>query len=843
MQTRKLLPAVAAVALTLSPIMCAWATSKEKVLHAFDFGTDGAFASSALVADGSGNLYGTTPSGGLYGAGTVFELMPQSGGQWKEVLLYQFNGKKQGGTPEAALVFDSQGNLFGTTKYGGKGLRNGTGWGTVFELAKGSNGQWKQTTIHSFYAPTNDGTYPVAPLVVDGNGNLFGTTSGGGVDGCGNNAQGTAFELSPAGGGKWTEAEIHGFGCFDGTNPVAGLTLDAAGNLYTTTSKGGKTAVCNQGCGTVVELSFSAGQWNETVLYSFLGGVDGQNPLGSVVLDSSGNLYGTTQWGGGNGTCSQFGVNLFCGTAFELSPGSGGWTESIIHSFGGGNDGGNPAAGLIFDSAGNLYGTTEWGGGLGNCSPFGTNQFCGTVYQLSHGSSGWTENVIHSFADGTDGNNPTAALIVDTASVLYGTTAGVQDVGVATGTAFRLTPQGGTWAEAVLHTFSNANQGTFPGSIIFGPPGILYGTAGEGGNTHNCSYCGIVFELKRTSTGWKQRVLYDFRGSPDGAVPSSLISDASGNLYGVTSAGGNTTCFYSSSNCGTVFELKRTSRGWKEKILYRFAGGNDGWQPEGIVSDGAGNLYGTTSAGGASNAFCDPQVGCGTVFKLSPTAGGWKETVIYSFNGGTDGSRPGSVPVLDASGNLYGTTIEGGIICRTYAQQGCGTVYELSPSSNGWTEKLLYDFTGGKDGFSPVGNLLFDSTGNLFGTTYNDGGNCNAGHCGLVFELSPGSSGWTENTIYDFPGAAPTSDLVFGSGRTLYGATTTGDGTSCNPSCGFVYKLSQVSGGWKETTLHTFDGKDGANPFGAMILDGTGNLYGPAQGGIYHAGVVFEVIP
>lgn len=315
-----------------------------KVLHRFN-GRDGASPQASLVFDAKGNLYGTTLSGGAYHVGTVFELTPTESGGWKEKILHSFNGK-DGFFPYSNLIFDTSGNLYGTTYYGGR-----NGYGTVFELTPDAGGGWKEKILHSFYGNGKDGFFPYASLIFDNSGNLYGTTSQGGSHG-----GGTAFELIPEPDGGWREKILHSFdfNYEDGFYPTAGLIFDLAGNLYGTTRSGGRS-ICETGCGTVFELTLTAsGSWKERILHTFdrHGGPDGYYPAGNLIFDAAGNLYGTTYSGG---------AYHIGGTVFELTPEpGGGWKERVLHSFYAREE---PGSGVVFDSAGNLYGTTPGGYG------------------------------------------------------------------------------------------------------------------------------------------------------------------------------------------------------------------------------------------------------------------------------------------------------------------------------------------------------------------------------------------------------------------------------------------------------------------------------------------------
>jgi uncharacterized repeat protein (TIGR03803 family) len=382
------------------------------------------------------------------------------------------------------------------------------------------------------------------------------------------------------------------------------------------------------------------------VLYSFGSGNDASGPYAPVAMDSSGNLYGTA--GGGD---------YELGTVFKLTPGSGGWTESVLYSFGGTNDDGEgPLAGLAFDKLGNLYGTTPNGG---------TYEW-GTVFELTPGSSGWTESVLYSFgASKGDGGHAESGVVLDGLGNLYGVVPFGGNGG--RGTAYELSPGSGGWVETLLYRFGGGNDGYFSlGGLTWDGTNKLYGTTSKGGAYDE----GTVFQLARSSGAWKERVLYSFGSAKrDGGFPGtgSLILDGAGNLYGTTEDGGTNICF-SEYDCGTVYELSPGSDGhWKEKILYDFKEGASGFTPLGLVArDKAGNIYGTTSEGG------DSVCACGVVYKLAPQPGGkWKYTVLHKFVAATGGLPEGGV-ILDGKGNLYGTTLGGGA-------HGDGVVFEVTP--------------------------------------------------------------------------------------------------------------------------------------------------------------------
>ena len=407
---------------------------------------------------------------------------------------------------------------------------------------------------------------------------------------------------------------------------------------------------------------------------------------------------------------------------------------SVLHAFNGGAEGGGPYGGVIFDSAGNLFGNLARGGDLRDCV---NSPGCGVVYELSPSSSG-------------------------------------------------------VWKEIPLYVFRN-NTGAVPGgNLLLDSAGEIFGVAEEGGGSPLCGFieqgCGLIFQLSPEGEGYQQSPLWIFNGEGDGGVPSgSLIDDGDSNLYGTTYQGGKTNKVYALGS-GVVFRFSPNgSGGWAEAVLYSFSGGADGALPfAGLIRDAAGNLYGTTYQGGKVNKIC--QYGCGVVFELSPSSSGsWTETVLYSFNGGPDGSNPVGGVAMDAAGNLFGTTAYGG-------PHNFGTVFKLTSRSGAWEETLLHTFAGGSDGGYPYAGVTLDGAGSVYGTT-ESGGN--------------------------------TNDCLGGGG------------------CGVVFKFARVGGEWKETVLHAFTGiSDGEIPEAPLTLGRDGNLYGTAVfRGAFGGGTVFRVTP
>ncbi len=441
--------------------------------------------------------------------------------------------------------------------------------------------------------------------------------------------------LASAASAEWKEQVLYSFlGGTDGAVPIGGIVRDKAGNLYGATLNGGSSSCAGPGqCGVVYQLTPPAqagGEWIETILYTFKGYAysDGATPEGGVIMDGAGNLYGTTGYGG-NGSCPLLGAAVGCGTVYELSPPAkpgDPWTETVLYSFQGGDDGYVAAGDLVFDTAGNLYGATLFGGGQGtSCDIFYGGQ-CGIIFELSppaQKGGQWTEAVLHSFGGGADGAVPNGGLVLDASGAIYGT------------------------------TFAGGNEtGECDGGI-----------EGVG--------CGTVFRLVRpTARGgsWRENVLLRFDGT-DGATPVAGVTfDANGNLDGTVYAGGT-------QGYGGIIELAAplgTSHNWYEKALYAFKGGNSGNNPmAGLVLDTRGDLYGTTYSAGALS---------GAVFGLKPPsqgAGSWTFAILYGFKGSPDGAQPASKLILDTGSTLYGTTQKGGTgACSFY---GCGTVFEISP--------------------------------------------------------------------------------------------------------------------------------------------------------------------
>lgn len=678
----------------------------EKTLRNFH-GEDGFNPNGGFIFDKAGNLYGTTENGGGLGTrscidggcGTVFELSPQANGQWSLTTLYRFTGGSDGSLPNANLVFDGAGDLYGSTREGGD-VGEGLGNGVLFEVSPNAS-SWTEKVLYAFTGGT-DGGEP-DNIISDSAGNLYGATAvGGSSTACRGYSCGAVFELSSSG-GAWAESVLYSFQDTDGESPAGALTFGKGGTLLGTTVSGGTS-----GAGTVFQLTPSNGQWSESVLWDFTGGKDGWEPFFGVTLGAAGQVFSTAIYGGGN---------TGNGTVIELTgTQSGLWKETTLDAFVDGS-GDGPLVNVIFDSAGNLYGTNSRGGKYG----------FGSVYELTpSGNGAWKEQVIYNFLTGSvyngeaEGSGP-SNLIFDGAGNLYGETSTGGSAGF--GSVFELSPVGSSWVGKTLYSFVGGTDGASPqGGLVWDAAGNLYGTTQTGGTGTGChkAACGTVFELSAAGSTWTKATLYNFQGgTTDGEDPvAGLIFDKAGNLYGTTEGGGVDGGNNCGIGCGAVFELSPSNGGWKESILHFFTEkGGDGAIPQaGLVLDGAGNLYGTTPTGGLQNETCG--IGCGTVYELSSVSGGgWKETVIYEF---TQLNGPADRVAFDREGNLYGTT--------------SSLVFELSPAGGGeWNETTLYTFGpfGSGDGYDPEASLVLDQAGNLYGTTP-DGGSAQGG---TVFEI------------------------------------------------------------------------------------------------------------
>jgi uncharacterized repeat protein (TIGR03803 family) len=392
----------------------------------------------------------------------------------------------------------------------------------------------------------------------------------------------------------------------------------------------------------------------------------------------------------------------------------------------------------------------------------------------------------------------------------------------------------------VIHSFTGTTDGMYPvAGVTVDSHGNLYGTTNIGGTGTSCfEGCGAAFKMSRAGSGWVFTTLYDFAGgNDDGGQPGArMIVGPDGVLYGTTSEGGGSGCS-SGEGCGTVFSLQPPAHfsghflsPWTEKVLYRFTGGSDGDSPRSadLLFDNAGNLYGTTIFGGGGSC----QDGCGAVYKLARSGSGWTESVIHSFSASGDGQQPWAGVVQDQSGNLYGTTAQGG-------PHRWGTVYQLIPSGSGYVEHLLFTFDGLSDGGTAYGGLIWDSAGNLYGTTC-----CTSGGDFTIYKLDH-SQGWAFSPLYHSSDFGNTGTLVMDAAGNLYGTLSSGGAYGF----GQVYKLTPSAGGWVFSSVHDFCAggfpcTDGYTPPSGLAIDSQGNLFGTtSNGGAIGGGVVFEITP
>ena len=390
--------------------------------------------------------------------------------------------------------------------------------------------------------------------------------------------------------GAWagTDKVLYAFcsqaNCADGAYPYAGVISDKDHNLYGTTEQGGSSSFA----GLVYELKQTKSGWKEVVLYRFTGGADGGGPMGQLVFDTEGNLYGIANGGG-----------VGYGTVYKLSPSKSGWDFKVIHTFQGGNDGvvGIGVSGLVLDAAGHLYGVTEMGGTAG----------FGTIFVLSRAGSKWSKKTLYNFAAGTDAQDPLMGLTWDSAGNLYGASVGGGTDGC--GAVFELAHQKEAWKESVIYNFTGGDDGCWPefGSVTIPKSGEIYGTTGAGGADNQ----GVIYRLKKSNGTWSETTLYAFTGGNDGGqVFAGVTLDPFGNVFGASA-------YYGSGSYGAVIKLAKQKSGWQEKTLLDFTGSNGGYAYGNIMLGSDNNLYGTTFRGG--NLGCNTvNEGCGVIFEMKP---------------------------------------------------------------------------------------------------------------------------------------------------------------------------------------------------------------------------------
>ena len=395
-------------------------------------------------------------------------------------------------------------------------------------------------------------------------------------------------------------------------------------------------------CAAVLLLVTAAWALGATkLIYSFAGGVDGEYTDTELVMDGVGNLYGTSVQGGAFNS----------GTVFSVTPAG---VHTVLYSFTGGKDGGEPYKGVTLGPDGNLYGTAV-AGGAGSC-----DGGCGVVFKLTNADGAWTQSVIHTFTGGDDGSGPGSPVAFDARGNIYGTTPTGGEDGM--GVVYQLRPKvAGGWVLQVIHAFSGGADGAggSAGKLLIDAEGDLFGVCTAGG----ANGFGTAYEISPRQGQWEFATLYAFQDQPDGALPyGGLVADKTGNLYGTT--------YYAGANDqGTVYRLSRSNGTWTETVLYSFKGGTDGAAPiSSLVADASGNFYGTTSAGGSG-------CGCGVIFKMTRTASGkWVEGVVYRFPGAPAPGTAYNGLVRDAAGDFFGATVNGG-------GGNNGALYEFTPTT------------------------------------------------------------------------------------------------------------------------------------------------------------------
>jgi uncharacterized repeat protein (TIGR03803 family) len=793
-------------------------------LHSFN-GNDGNSPFAALVQGDDGYLYGTTRGGGTNGrGGTVFKI--STNGAFAS--LYSFPGDGydfSAGGVYAGLLKSSDGSFYGATSYevfrmttngvvspvvyfpnepapvstliqGNDGFLYGATGGGVIRI--GTNG-----TLFRLTSPivNYNITYPIPPLVQAEDGSLYGTSWDG-------EAVFQVRFVPPPGPNAVALNTLYSFPAYSNwANPYAGLVQGRDGNFYGTTSTGGAS-----GDGTVYRMTTNGAV---TTLYSFTGGADGATPYASLVQGPDGCFYGTTSDGG----------YFRQGSVFKISA-DGKFT--LLHTFTGAGDSGNPYAPLTPGSDGWFYGTTTglrygastvfkmdtngtlitlatFSAATNGGVPYGAllqasdGYFYGTTYSGCASNCGGVFRVdvnghltnLFSFAGGVNGQNPTAGLVQGTDGYLYGTTQGT-DVKSNYGSVFKIDTSG---AMTTLHSFTAGADGACPyGKLAQGSDGFFYGTTAYAGTNGG----GTVFKI---SLDGELTTLFSFDGFRTGGKPESGPTfGADGSLYG-------TTCIAQDHGfAGTAFKLDANG---KHTVLHWF-NDNEFTFPTSVALGAQGALFGTTSTGGA--------YGEGSVFQISPNG---TYTSLYSFSGQNDGGSPSAGLFEGGDGNLYGTTYGGGV-------DGDGTVFKIT--TNGLLD-TLHSFDG-NDGQGP-NPLTQGSDGNFYSTTGNGGQYGD----GSVFKISAAG---TFVSLHSFSGtndgANPSAPLLLGSDNSFYGTTSSG---GRNGGYGTVFRIDTNG---SLTSLHSFSGADGADPVGALAEGADGNLYGTTlKGGTNGAGSVFKI--
>lgn len=690
------------------------------------------------------------------------------------------------GHPQAPLIQIEDGSLWGTSFDGGA-----YGGGSIFSMTPDGFGGFTFTDRYAFM-DGNDGHNPTAGLVQAADGRLYGATST------------TLFRIDSDGNNFQT---VHTFALSEGLLVASALIAGSDGLLYGAAPNFGPSNY-----GTL--FSFDPGSEALTVLHDF-DNTHGGNPYGSLLEGADGRLYGTTAGGGDN----------FAGTVFVID--KTGKNFAVLHhcSFG---DGGYPRAALIQLADGFLYGTTTNVGSVFRIETNGDNfevlhalmpgegtypvgalvlasdgllygtagdvSVPGTIYRLT--SAGGSFEVVHTFV-ATEGTLPLAGLLRSADDSLFGTASNAADGG--NGSVFQFDPVGGD--VTVLHSFVCPDAFNSLASLLTGPGGFLYGTTAQGGPYG----FGTVFKIDPSGTSYG--ILHGFAGSDGGGATAALIAGSDGKLYGTTT--------YGSSSAGNVFRIDPD--GGNFEIIHSFDGADGNQAYGGVIQASDGKLYGGTYLGGLT--------GSGVIYRVDTDGGNYEvihEFPFSQFGGGTEG-----VLLQASDGKLYGTTVHGGALDH-------GTIFRLD--TDGGNFETIHEFAG-PEGRFPTAGLIQSESGKLYGTGAQGG---YSGDWGTVFALDPSGTGFVVLHRFNiFDGGYPYGPLLEAADGSLYGASVDGSIYRINPS-----QTPAFSNYWGANfaLLHTFDYFTGAAPYGGLIQDADGNLYGTTnQGGAFLGGVVYKL--
>jgi hypothetical protein len=838
-------------------------------------GADGETLTGALVSDAAGDLFGTTEYGGADNDGVVYELVKTSSGYSAPVTLASFNGSNGQG-PFAGLISDAEGDLFGTAEFGGNG------YGVVFELVNSSSGYSAPVVLAAFNGA--NGQSPVGSLLSDAAGDLFGTTADGGAY-----SDGVVFELVKTSSGYSAPVTLASFNGVDGALPEAGLITDAEGDLFGTTSGGGA-----DGDGTAFELINTSSGFSAPITLASLNGADGNEPFGGLVADAAGDLIGTATYGGANNDGAVFEISGAFALAPTVDatttvidndqpPGfvAPTVTGTVANQTTYNNAPIDPFSSvtiadanansptdtltITLSGAGGTLAGTDLSGSNGTYTLSGSaatvmSELDALVFTPSAGApnSATTTTFTLSDASSADSLTPT----VNSSTTVTNSVAGAGAAPTIAATVAGQTTAGNAPIDPFSHvTIGDANPGSPTETLTItssGGAGTLSGAGLSGSNgaysltgsaaTVTSEVDALVFTPTGTPGGVSTTrftlsdassaygvtsfastptVLASFNGadgvSPDGG---NLIADAAGNLFGMAFGPGG-------AGTSEVYELVKTGSSYSAPIVLASFNSSYGLLlNNGLIADAEGDLFGTTDLGGA--------YGDGSVFEIVNSASGYSAPVtIASFNGSQNGNLagPDASLISDPAGDLFGT---GGAF-ESATETGLGSVFEIVNSSSGYSGPVeLAGFNGTTDGTFPDASLLADAAGDLFGTTVYGS---TAYPDGTVFEIVKSGSTYSGPvTIAGFngaDGANPESNLISDAEGDLFGTTGTGGAYGD----GVVFELVNSSSGYSAPVdLASFNGADGSFPVDGMIADANGDLFGTTAAGGNGYGTVFELV-